>query len=103
VGSIPIARSNKRDNLAHPSSRYGCSIWLQLKVPCDLFNWNFARIERSHIGGSVAHLLPNHCGGDSRKFPSPIATTTERMHSRFRKIERFNGEVQCLRENSGFR
>jgi hypothetical protein len=41
---------------------YGCSIWLQLKVSRDLFNWNLACIERGHISGSVSHLLTNHCG-----------------------------------------
>ena len=42
VGSIPVARSNKTDNLTTVSGRYGCSIWLQLKVLCDRFNWNRA-------------------------------------------------------------
>ena len=55
VGSIPIARSNKTNHLTTTSSRYGCSIWLQLKVFCDLFNWNLSRIERSHIGSRMAH------------------------------------------------
>ena len=62
VGSIPIARSNKTNHLTSASCCYGCSIWLQLKVFCNLFNWNLARVERSHIGSSVAHLLTNHCG-----------------------------------------
>jgi hypothetical protein len=41
-GSIPIARSNKTDNLTTTSHRHGCSIWFQLKVLCDLFNENLA-------------------------------------------------------------
>jgi hypothetical protein len=62
VGSIPIARSNKTNYLTVPLRCYSCSIWLQLKVLCDLFHWNFALLQSGDTSCSVSYLLTNQRG-----------------------------------------
>jgi hypothetical protein len=57
VNSIPIARSNKSNNLTTALGRCGCSIWLQLKVLCDLFNENLAVAPNESIEASRTRLL----------------------------------------------
>ena len=56
-------RLNAKCNLLH-------TVYVpDLKMLCDLVNWNFACVKSHHVGGRVAHLLTNHCGRDSCKFP----------------------------------